>query len=159
MTSPENPTGGFDFDPLEGMLWGPLRESFGLTLEQWKRLTQVVTLHLALDAYLYMLLLTRLMPPITPGEGLKPFNRLNDYLAGQQFGARLRLAKAAGWIDEDLARDIHEVNALRNKLVHYQNRELVTHAPEIATAEAFQSFLTRGIRAYLGLVKILHPPQ
>src|SRR5512144_3388843 len=32
-------------DPLEALLWGPLRVSFGLTPEQWRRLTEVVTLH------------------------------------------------------------------------------------------------------------------
>ena len=45
-------TGGFNVDPLEDLLWGPFRESFGLTAEQWKRLTVVVTLHMALDRFL-----------------------------------------------------------------------------------------------------------
>jgi hypothetical protein len=47
-------TGGFNVDPLEDLLWGPFRESFGLTAEQWKRLTVVVTLHMALDRFLFL---------------------------------------------------------------------------------------------------------
>jgi hypothetical protein len=41
-------------NPLQDLLWGPLRESFGLTAEQWQRLTEVVTLHMALDRFLFL---------------------------------------------------------------------------------------------------------
>ena len=49
---PESADGRLNVDPLEDLLWGPFREWFGLTAEQWKRLTVVVTLHMALDRFL-----------------------------------------------------------------------------------------------------------
>jgi hypothetical protein len=69
-----------DDDPLERG-WQPLRESFGLTAEQWKRLTHVVTLHMALDGYLFAILVGDPLKRPKPGEGPRASERLNKYLA------------------------------------------------------------------------------
>jgi hypothetical protein len=157
--TPENPAGGFDVNPfIEGTQWDPLRAVFGLAPDQWERLTQVVTLHLTLDAYLLVILTRRLRAPLKPGEDHTAANRLHKYLGRLTFAARLDLAKAAGWIDEDVASDLQAVNTLRNNLLHFKSSEDVgTRAPEIATAEAFQVFLRRGLRAYRSVGKIVHP--
>jgi len=115
MTSPENLAGGFNVDPLEGMLWGPLRSSFGLTPEQWKRLTEVVTLQMALDRFLFLKVLLGLTMAAGDRANVPKITaRVNQ----MRLRARLELAEAAGWIPEDLANDIAAVNTVRNKLLH-----------------------------------------
>jgi hypothetical protein len=139
-----------------------LRESFRITPVQWRRLTDIVLLHLALDSLLFALLSAHLLRRPKPGEGMGGVNRLKKYLSKMTFDARLQLAKVAGWLPMELAGDFSEVNKVRRKLVHYQNKELSLHAPEISSAKRFNSLMRKGIRAHDAVVKILmprRPPQ
>jgi hypothetical protein len=134
-------------DPMEDRLWGPMRESFGLTLEQWQRLTKVVTLHMALDSLLFMRVALGLT--VVAG-GRANTQRINRRVNKMRFVTRLELAQDAGWISEELAEDIAAVNALRNRLLHFDFKRGADEAPEIASGEAFRAFTTRGLRAWLG---------
>jgi len=150
----ENLAGGFNVDPLEGLLWGPLRESFGLAPEQWKRLTEVVTLHMALDRFLFL----RVTLGLTMLAGDRAnVQRITRRVNKMRFAARLDLAQDAGWISEDLADDIAVVNGLRNRLLHFDVKRGVDEAPELASPEAFRAFTQRGARAWAGLAAYLMP--
>jgi len=148
--------GGFNVDPLEGVLWGPLRESFGLTTEQWKRLTEVVTLHMALDRFLFL----RVTLGLTMAAGDRAnVPRITGRVNKMRFGARLDLAQDAGWISEELAEDIAAVNGLRNRLLHFDIKRGVDEAPELASPEAFGELTKRGVRAWSGLAAYLRLVQ
>ena len=147
-------TGGFNVDPLEGMLWRPLRESFGLTPEQWKRLTEVVTLHMALDRFLFLRVILGLS--VVAGNRAN-VQRITRRVNKMRFAARLDLAQDAGWISEELADDIAAVNGLRNRLLHFDVKGGLDEAPEIASHEAFRAFTQRGVRAWTGLAAHLMP--
>jgi hypothetical protein len=134
---------GFSDDPLEGMLWGPLRDSFGLTSEQWKRLTEVVTLHMALDRLLFLRVTLGLT--VVAGDRAN-VERITRRTSRMRFAARLELGQDAGWISDELADDLSTVNGLRNRLLHYDVKRGVEEAPEIATPEAFRAFSQRGVR-------------
>ena len=146
--------GGFNVDPLEGLLWGPLRESFGLTAEQWKRLTEVVTLHMAVDRLLFLRVTLGLT--MVAGERANT-QRITSRVSRMRFGARLELAQDAGWISEELADDIAAVNGLRNRLLHFDIKRGVDEASELASAEAFRAFTQRGVGAWSGLAAYLMP--
>ena len=149
-------TGGFNVDPLEDLLWGPFRESFGLTAEQWKRLTVVVTLHMALDRFLFL----RVALGLTMAAGDRAnVPRITARVNGMRFGARLDLAQDAGWISEELAEDIAVVNDLRNRLLHFDVKRGLDEAPELASPEAFGELTKRGVRAWSGLAAYLRLAQ
>jgi hypothetical protein len=143
---------GFGRDPLGDLLWGPLRASFGLTPEQWQRLTEVVTLHMALDRFLFLRVTVGLT--VLGGERAN-VARITRRVSRMRFTARLELAQDAGWISEELADDVAAVNGLRNRLLHYDVSRGVE--PEIASPEAFRAFTQRGVRAWSGLAAYLMP--
>jgi hypothetical protein len=143
---------GFNVDPLEGLLWGPMRETFGLAADPWKRLTEVVTLHMALDRFLFL----RVTVGLTAVAGERAnVDRITRRVSKVRFGARLDLAQDTGWIGEDLAADIAAVNTLRNRLLHFDVQRGLDSVPEIASAEAFRKFTDRGMRAWRGLAEQL----
>jgi hypothetical protein len=145
--------GGFTVDPLESLLWGPLRESFGLPAAQWKRLTEVVTLHMVLDALLFLRVTLGLTVVAGPRANVE---RITGRVNRMRFGARLDLAQDAGWISEELAEDIAAVNGLRNRLLHFDIKR--GDAPELASPEAFDAFTKRGVRAWAALRASVQPP-
>jgi hypothetical protein len=141
-------------DPQEGPLWTGLRQSFGLTPEQWRRLTQVVTLHMALDRLLFL----RVCVGLAVVAGRKAnADRITRRVSKMRFLARLELAQDAGWVEDELAADVIAVNALRNRLLHFDSKRVDTEAPEIVSADAFDKFTERGMRAWKGLVAQLQP--
>lgn len=146
--------GGLDVDPMQGLLWGPLRDSFGLSPEQWKRLTEVVTLHMALDRFLFLRVTLGLT--VVAGDRAN-VQRITRRVNKMRFGARLDLAQDAGWISEELTDDIAAVNGLRNRLLHFDVKRGVDEVPELASAEAFGEFTKRGMRAWTGLAAYLMP--
>jgi hypothetical protein len=141
-------------DPLEALLWGPLRESFGLTAEPWRRLTEVVTLHMALDRMLFL----RVTLGLTVVAGARAnVARISHRVSTMRFAARLHLAQDAGWISEEVAADAAAVNGLRNRLLHYDLKGGVEPPPEIASPEAFRTFTERAVRAWRGLAADVMP--
>jgi hypothetical protein len=136
-----------------------LRDSFRITPVHWRRITDIVLLHLALDSLLFALLAANMLKAPKPGEGMGAVDRLTEYLSKMSFETRLNLAKAAGWlpVDGQLIAQLNAVNKVRVKLVHYQNKELSLHAPEIASAKQFNGLMKRGLLAHDALVKILMP--
>ena len=145
---------GFGEDPLEALLWGQLRESFRLTPEQWKRLTEVVTLHIALDRLLFLRVTVGLTMVAKKRANAE---RITRHVNAMRFAVRLELAHDAGWLTDEQADDIAAVNSLRNRLLHFDVKRLPDEAPEIATAEAFRAFTQRGMRAWKGLATYLLP--
>jgi hypothetical protein len=146
--------GGFNVDPLEGLLFGPLRESFGVNAEQWKRLTEVVTLHMALDRLLFLRVTLELT--MVAGERAN-VPRITRRVTKMRFAVRLELAQDAGWISEELANDLAAVNGLRNRFLHFDARRGLDEAPELASPGAFREFTKRGVRAWSGLAAHLMP--
>jgi hypothetical protein len=141
-------------NPLQDLLWGPLRESFGLTAEQWQRLTEVVTLHMALDRFLFLRVTLGLT--VVAGDRAN-VARITQRVSKMRFAARLELAQDARWISDEVAEDIAAVNAVRNRLLHYDVKRGIDAAPEVASPEAFRAFAQRAVRAWQCLADYLMP--
>jgi len=78
-----------------------MRESVRITPVQWRRLTDIVLLHLALDSLLFAILAANMLKAPEPGEGMGAVDRLTEYLSKLSFEARLAVATAAAWLPVD----------------------------------------------------------
>jgi hypothetical protein len=139
-------------DPDLEIVFQGFRRDLFITDEEWERITGVVTLHLALDSFLFVILTLKLAALV---DSPKAFSGVGEYMGRMRFAQRLDLAKRAGWIDADTAGHAGAVNTVRNKLVHYRNK--AKDVPEIATEAAFHALVARGLRAYGAMVAIVKP--
>ncbi len=139
-------------DPDLEIVFRGFRDELFITSEEWERITGLVTLHLALDSYLFVILTVKLAALV---DSPKAFQGVAEYMGRMRFEQRLNLVKLAGWIDADTAGHASAVNTVRNKPVHYRNK--AKDVPEIATEAAFHALVTRGLRAYQVMQEIVKP--
>src|SRR5713226_5271458 len=103
---------GGDEDPLDTVIWRPLREALDFKPEQWTSFTQLVTLHMLLDRLLILKVIYGIATGKGGGERVADVSRIEKRVARLSFDHRLQIAEAAGWIAPDVAVDVAKVNGL-----------------------------------------------
>ncbi len=141
------------FDRLsEKLYWQSTLKLVGLDDdEKAERVMRLLVIHLILDRLLSVLLAGRMVPEPDNSSLVEAIREL----AKLQFASRLKLAKALGMLSSELARDIGEINRVRNDFIHFKPKKgtkLMTgwnldEIPEIASDQAFNRCANLGFSA------------
>lgn len=140
--------------------WAGLYQAVGLDSDEHvDRLTRVLVVHSLLDRLVTMVLATTLASSSESNEAPDIENMLSA-VAPLPIPARVDLASRLGLVAAGVAESIVEVNRLRNKLVHFKPTWgkpgwAVSEADEIASQDACDQSLRKGIEAVQGLMSVL----
>lgn len=146
--------------PFGKLDWASLYQAVGLDSdEQVDRLTRVLVVHFLLDRLVTVVLATKLASSSESNEAPDIEDMLSD-IAPLPIPTRVDLASILGVVAPGVAESIVEVNRLRNRLVHFKPTRGkpgwdVSDADEIASQDACDKCLRKGIEAVQGLMSVL----
>ena len=123
--------------------WEPIFIWLGLNEESRDRLTRLLVLHLSLDRALTALITMELL------DTTSSFSEMEETIAALPMKGRIGLAQATNLISKSCAKNIGDLNAVRNNLAHYKPKlgHGLGGVREISSEEAFYECTRKALAA------------
>ena len=148
--------------PFEKLEWDPIFPAVGLDSdEKIHRLNRILVVHLLVDRLLTLLVAAKLAANSESKESPPDVEKTIADIAPLPVPSRLDRASTLGLVTASIAKNILEINQVRNRLVHFKPKGGksgwdVDEAEEITSQGACDRCTQKGIEAVQALMRALN---